>query len=337
MPAKKQEKSFFRPLIANAVAQAWHHRELWPIAAVAGLAGIGAGVNDVLTQARLASLIPSGADPKTLLGDVSFLSETLKSIAAQEPQTIALVTLFLCALICIGGGILAWCQHILLRVSHHAILKKEPLSLQELGKDATHPQIFRILTIDLFIKILIINVLILSGRLIAMLHPTTSFFDAFFGIIFSTVTLGIAFLLNILGILALIAIIKEKAPVGKSLEKGWEIIRKNPVACSELALLLFAVTFAISLIAITGLILIGSLSIPFFNLMINEGTLLGMTLVTLGTALVGTTCAVGIAGFSTLITYLSWTAFYESCTSKKTTKISRGKIHIKRTLTHFFS
>ena len=336
MPVKKERNSsFFRPLVGNAIAHAWYHRELWPIAAIAGLAGIGAGINDVLTQARLSSALP-GTDPLTLIASVSFTRDILANIVLQGPRAVILTTVLtllfglLCALL------LAWSQHIILRASHHAITQKNPLSLNELAKDASHPRIIRILTIDAFIKILILNVIIISGMLISGLHPTQFFFDALFGTIFSGFTIALAFALNIWGMLSLILVVKKNMSVTTALGYALGTLKKHPVACIELSLLLFAATFAISLVAIVGLILIGSLSIPFFGIMISQGTLLGVSIVTFCTVLLGTTWAVAAAGFSTLVTYLSWTALTESLESLKKSANSRSAVHAKRTIDHLF-
>lgn len=336
MPVKKERSSsFFRPLVGNAITHAWYHRELWPIAAIAGMAGIGAGINDVLTQARLSSALP-GTDPLTLITSVSFTRDLLANIVLQGPRAIILTTLLtllfglLCALL------LSWSQHIILRASHHAITQKKPLSLNELAKDAAHPRIVRILTIDAFIKILILNVIIITGILVSGLNPMYSFFDALFGTIFSGFTIAFAFALNIWGMLSLILIVKKSMSATAALGSALRMLRKHPVACIELSLLLFAATFGISLVAIVGLILIGSLSIPFFSIMISQGTLLGITIVTFCTVLLGTTWAVAAAGFSTLVTYLSWTTLTETLESLKTSSTSRSAVHAKRTINHLF-
>jgi hypothetical protein len=336
MPVKKERSSsFFRPLVGNAIAHAWYHRELWPIAAIAGLAGIGAGINDVLTQARLSSVLP-GTDPLTLITSISFTRDVLTNIVLQSPSAIILITLLalLFGLLC--GVLLSWSQHIILRASHRAIAQKKPLSLNELAKDAAHPRIVRILTIDAFIKILILNVIIITGILISGLNPMHSFFDAFFGTIFSGFTIAFAFALNVWGMLSLILVVKKNLSVTAGLGSALRMLKKHPVACTELSLLLFAATFGISLVAIVGLILIGSLSIPFFSIMISQGTLLGITFVTFCTVLLGTTWAVALAGFSTLVTYLSWTTLIESLESLKVSSTSRSAVHAKRTIGHLF-
>lgn len=335
MPVKKaREKSFFRPLIGNAVSHAWYHRELWPLAAIAGIAGMGAGINDVLTQARLSSTLP-GTNPLTLITSISFTKDVLQNLVLGGPRAILLTTFLTVGLGLIVLALIAWSQHIVLKAAHHAVTSKSPLSVQELGKDAMHPRVLRILTIDALIKTLIINVVILAGTLVTALHPTTSFFDAFFGTIFSASTIALAFFLNVWGMLALVQVVKKNVSVVAGLEYAWTIIKKHPVPCLELSLLLFAVTFGISLIAIVGLVLIGSLSIPFFALMISQGTLLGITVVTFIAALLGAVWAVAGAGFSTLVTYLSWTSLAESLEAVKTST-SRSGAHIKRTLGHLF-
>lgn len=336
MPVKKEHSSsFFRPLVGNAIAHAWYHRELWPIAAIAGLAGIGAGINDVLTQARLSSALP-GTNPLTLITSASFTRDILTNIVSQDPRAIIFTIglILLLGIFCVL--FLAWSQHIILRASHHAITQKKPLSLNELAKDAAHPRIIRILTVDAFIKILILNVIIITGMLVSKLHPAQLFFDALFGTIFAGFTIAFAFALNIWGMLSLILVVKKNMSVTTALESAGRMLRKHPIACIELSLLLFAATFGISLVAIVGLILIGSLSIPLFSIMISQGTILGITIVTFCTVLLGTTWAVAAAGFSTLVTYLSWTTLTESLESLKKASVSRSAVHAKRTMSHLF-
>lgn len=336
MPVKKEEKkAFFRPLIGNAVAHAWYHRELWPLAAIAGLAGMGAAINDVLTQARLSSALPD-ADPLTFLTSISFLRDIIKNVVSQTPQAIIITLAIVLLILFIAALLLSWCQHIILRASHHASTSKAPLSLHELAKDAAHPRILRILVIDAFIKVLILNAVILSGMLLAQLHPLTSFFDAFFGIIFSAGVLLCAFFCNVWGMLALIHVVKKDISLVHAFGMSWRMMKTHAVACLELSLLLFAVTFAIALIAIVGLIVIGSLSIPFFSVVIAQGTLFGITLVTFCTILLGTVWAVASAGFSTLVTYLSWTSLTESLELLKKNASSRGWVHAKRSAKHLF-
>jgi hypothetical protein len=335
MPVKKREKSFFRPLIGNAVSHAWFHRELWPLAAIAGIAGIGAGINDVLTQARLSSTLP-GTDPLTLIASTSFTRNMLANIVLQGPRAIILTTCITIAIGILMLLLMAWCQHIVLRAAHHAVTSKQALSMHELGKDATHPRIVRILTVDVLIKIIILNIVIVTGILLSSLNPTISFFDALFGSIFSASTILLAFIMNIWGMLALVHIVRKNTSVVAGLEYAWSLLRKHPVACLELSLLLFAVTFGISLVAIVGLVLIGSLSIPFFSIMISEGTFLGITMVTFLTVLIGATWAVAGAGFSTLVTYLSWTSLAETLDNLKTQAHSRSGTHIRRTVSHLF-
>lgn len=336
MPAKKETtSSFFRPLLGSALTHAWYHRELWPVAAVAGLAGMGVALNDVLTQARLSSTLP-GTDPTTFITSLGFTQDMLANIVLQGPRSVIVATILSLVLLFIGCLCVAWCQHIILRASHHALTTNTGLSLRELIKDASHPRIFRILIIDAFIKILILNIVIASGMLVTTLNPLTSFFDAFFGIIFTSFTLLLAFSLNIWGMLALVHIVKTSASISSALGYSWKIMEKNPTACIEFSLLLFAVTFALSLIGIAGLIIIGGMSIPFFGIVVSEETLLGISIVTFCSVVLATTWTIALAGCSTLVTYFGWTSLIDSLEKTKKQVVSRTAHHATRTLKHLF-
>ncbi len=333
---KKNEKTFFRSILGNAITHTWHHRELWPIAAIAGLVGIGAGINNILTQARLSSSLPTINEMGGLEG-IALINELTAGITLQGPYAIAITTAIFIILAVTGAVLVAWCQHIILRASNHAIAKNAPLGINELAKDAAHPRIFRILTVDALVKILTLNIVMISGILITALNPQHHFFDALFGTIFSTTALCIAFAINIWGMLALIQVIKKNATVVRALEASWLLIKKHPIPCIELSLMLFATTLAVSVIAIAGLIFIGSVSVPLFSVVISQGTLAGITTITFLTVLFGTTWAVAAAGFSTLITYLSWSNLEEILHAQKKTTDSRTKVHIKKTVKHLFT
>lgn len=324
---------FFRPMLGNVVAHAWYHRELWPFAAVAGLAGIGAGINDVLTQARLASTLP-GTDPLTSLASMSFIRSMLESFVLQGPGAVALTTLLLCFLAFLGAFVISWCQHLILRAMHNALTKTAPLSFHELMRATGNRHVVRILLINALVKILILNIILLSGILLATLTPLTNAFDAFFGIVFAVFSIMIAFGLNVWGMLGMILVVKKHERLGAALGGAWRMLKKHTLACLELSLLVFAITFSVTLLAIAGLIIIGSLSIPLFGIMVSQGTPLGFALVTFCTILLGTVFAVAAAGFCTLIIYGSWMTLAERFEKKGERLTSRISHHAKRTVSH---
>ncbi len=325
----KKTTPFYRPILGQALHSAWHHRELWPFAALAGVAGIGAVVSDVLTQARLASSLPE-LHPFTSDISLSLVHTLLEGIRLGGSS--AAIVMFCITLI---GTILlailvAFCQHLLLRACHRSAGSDRPLSLRELAKDATHPRLGRILLIDACTKILLFDLILVSGYALSFLQPTVYFFDGFFGLIFSVAAIFIGFTLNILGIFALLACVQHDMHAVRALSYAWKLLRTHATVCLEMALLLFVITFALSLVAIFGLIMIGTLSIPFFSMMYEAGTMMGFAVVGFLAALLAATWTIACAGCSTLFTYICWSELARAVAQKKSAAPSRLAHHSKR-------
>ena len=330
----KRSQPVYRPMLGKALQSAWYHRELWPFAAIAGFAGAGAVISDVLTQARLSSTLPS-MNPLETLASVDFFRSLLENLVVSGPNAVVATTLVIIVIGILFCLAVALCQQIILRASHRAVTNMEPLSSNALLKDAAHPRLGRILLIDALFKILIVNVVVASGVLVAFLQPERLFFDALFGIIFTGLTIAIAFALNILGMFALIGSVRHNLHASAAIEYGWTLLRKHPIACFEMALLLFAANFGISIIAIFGLLMIAVISVPFFGMVFNEGSLSSLMVVTFIAAFAGAIWSVVCAGFSTVFTYLSWFELTEKLHVTSKSMNSRMLAHGKTGLKHF--
>lgn len=317
----------YRPILKQALATAWTHRELWPIAAVAGLAGTGAVLNDLLNEAKFAVSVPAGSFSEACR-NLPLLQVYKEQIMLASPGQITLGTLIVAAVIVLVLLAITACQQIILRVIHRAASKKAPVTWTELRHELLHPRLFRFLGLDLFLKLIVINLMIATTMLLSYLSVSTVISDAFFGLVFAVLVFCLALGLNIVVMLALIGVAKKDLGMGAALLYGWQLFRKHTWICLEMAALLFAANFLISAIYNGTILVLGIPAAYTFLAALETGSFalyLGlMALITLVVAAV----TLGFAGFATTFTYAAWIGLAEHLDKKVVT--SRIVVHTKR-------
>jgi len=321
----------YRPILRHALETAWIHRELWPIAAVAGLAGTGAVVNDVLNQAKLAAAIPTNGFSQAF-GNLHVLGVYRDNLIFASPEQITLGTIVLLLTAVMVVIAIAACQQVMLRVVHGALKRKTHLSLQEIRHEFLHPRLFRFLTLDLFLKLMVINLMIATTVLVSSLNVGQIVSDAFFGVIFSAAALSLALTLNVIVMLALIGVARKDMSLGESLAYAWNLYRQHSWVCLEMSAVLFAVNFLISA-AYDGTIL--ALGVPAALGLLSAlqmGSVVGYIGLLAVIALVVVTLTLAFAGFATTFTYAVWTALAEQLDKKTVTP--RVIVHTKRFFEH---
>lgn len=319
----------YRPILKHALETAWVHRELWPIAAIAGLAGTGAVINDVLNQAKLAASIPTSRFSEAFanLHVLEIYKDNLIFASAHQVTIGTLVILALAAFILIT---IAACQQVMLRVAHGALKRKDHLSLTEIRHEFVHPRIFRFLALDLFLKLMIANLMIATTVLIASLDVGKIVSDAVFGIIFSAATFSLALSLNVLVMLALIGIARKDMSIGKSLAYAWNLYRQHSFICLEMSFLLFAVNFLVSAAYDGTIMALGVPAVMAFISALEAGSFITYIALFAVTAIIVVTLTLAFAGFATTFTYAAWTALAEHLDKKTLTP--RVVVHTKRFL-----
>jgi hypothetical protein len=331
MPA---HKPFYRPLLKHALQTAWAHRELWPLAAIAGLAGTGAVVNDILNQAKLAASIPTNSFSQAF-ANLHILGVYRDNVIFASPEQITASTIILLFIAMLVVFAIAACQQIMLRVAHRAAAKKTPLTLSDFRRELMHPRLFRFIGLDLFLKLMVANLMIATTVLLGNLHVGTIISDAVFGTIFSAAAVSLALTLNVVVMLALINVARKDATVPEALTYAWKLYRKHPLICLEMSVLLFAVNFAISAAYDGTILVLGVPAVYSFAAAVQAGSLFGYVALTALATLVVVTVTLIFAGFMTTFTYAAWTALAEHLDKKTLTP--RVVIHSQRLVEHLRS
>lgn len=300
----------YRPILKHALETAWTHRELWPIAAVAGLAGTGAVVNDVLNQAKLAAALPS-SDFSQIFENLRILKAYQENVIFATPEQITVGTIILVVVAASLALAIAASQQIMLRVAHRATIKKTRVELKEIRHELWHPRLFRFLGLDLLLKLMVANLMLATTVLVSSLNIATIFTDAFFGSIFSVMAFSLALTLNVLAMLSLIGVARKDLGFSAAITYAWKLYRGNWLLCLEMSALLFAINFLISAAYDGTILILGVPAALSFLGAVEAGSFATYVGLMALTALVVVAVTLAFAGFATTFTYTAWVALAE--------------------------
>ena len=327
----KTHTPVYRPILKHALETAWHHRELWPVAALAGLAGTGAVINDVIQQAKLAAALPRSSF-LDLFGNLRILKVYEENVVLATPEQITLASIGLIVAFILLATLVVACQQIILRTAHRAATKKTRLTWREMAKELWHPRLLRFFTLDIFLKLMGANLMIATTVLVGNLQASTIVADAFFGTIFSAAALSLTLTLNVVVMLALVGVARRDYGLSEALMYAWKLYRKHPVICLEMSLLLFAVNFAMSAAYDGAILVLGVPALYSFAGAVQAGSLVNYLIISAIASLIVVTVTVAFAGFATTFTYATWTALAEYLDKRKV--VPRVVIHTKRFVEH---
>ena len=302
--------SMYRPMLWRALQTAWIHKELWPFALFAGLAGSGVIVNDLIQQAQIA-LSPSDNLLSILGGDVgSFLQRYLQLVITSGGNNILYTIAGALLVLGAGGFLTVLCQQLLLVALHRAVHKKTRLTGRSLLRALHHHHYLRILGVDLFFHVFIFIVLGGGGTLMRNL-PVHVPSGGAVAVLIAAGTLFIAFILNILSMFTLIAVGEERVTIIQGVLEAVDRFLRHPLVACETALLVFATNLGLTIAYIFGLVLIGIPMGILFTEAVISASLTPIVLTAFFGALFAVLYTILFAGFMTTFTYSMWTLLAE--------------------------
>lgn len=306
----KNESPIYRPMLWRALQTAWAHKELWPFAVLAGLAGTGVVVNDLLQQAEIA--LTPGIDVVNAIGGnfAMFIRSYAGLVLSSGAAHIITATLGICAVIAGGAFLITLCQQILLVAMHRSVHRKKRLTGRDLLRTLHHHHFLRILGVDLLFHVGIFIVLGGGGALIRDL-PTSIPAGGATAILLMAATLFVAFVLNVIAMLTLIAVGEERTSILDGIQEGIARFMRHPLVASEVALLVFAANLVLTIAFFFGLTLLALPTGFLFAEALSQGSLgimIGIAFVGTFVGLIFTVC---MAGFMTTFTYAVWTLLAE--------------------------
>lgn len=299
--------SLYTGVFRRALTTTWRHRELWPVAALAGVLGSGSVFLEIIRQGNLIhafanidwyNLAPWGDLFAATVSDISLLHGPV--------WTILMISLFLG--IGLGYALLVGAQHALLRISHRAVHNKERITFTELAFEMLHPRFGSMALLNLASKLLTILILLLGGLQLNQLSISQPF-DLFFGTIFSLTVVSLCFAVNTITMLALTELAEEHTTLHHALAFGLKAFKRDTLMSIEFSALLFGCQLVASIIFL-GLVTLGT---ALFSGLLNLAIELQSPIFTLGLAmsaiLIALTFAIGAAGSLVTLTYSAWVEF----------------------------
>ncbi len=297
-------------MLWRALQTAWTHKELWPFALFAGLAGSGVIVNDLIQQARIA-LAPGDGLLSMIGGNAgAFVQRYFQLVITSGGNTVLYTILGALIILCAGGFLIVLCQQLLLVALHRAVHKKTRITGRDLLRALHHHHFLRILGVDLFFHVLIFLVLGGGGTLMRNLPITIPSAGAV-AVLIAAGTLFIAFVLNIITMLTLIAVGQERVTIISGVLEALDRFLRHPLVACETALLVFGTNLVLTVVYIFGLALLGIPVGILFAEALASNALFPMIFVSLFGTLAAVMFTILFTGFMTTFTYSIWTLLAE--------------------------
>lgn len=329
----KAPQPLYRPILKKALDTAWFHRELWPVAAIAGIAGTGTVLNDLLSQGKNAFAFPEYSATE-FFGFMHFLKLYFSYLVHADATNAVGSFLIFLGVVILGAVCVIGAQHVILRTIHRAANEKEHLSGKELIKEMRHPRFGRLLALNFFFKLMIANLLIAAGLLLRDLETSSVFWDAFFGLIFAMIAVSLTFSLNVMAVFSLITVTKSDATLYEAVATAYKTLRSHPLVCLEMSTLLFGMNFLFTVAYISIIIFSAWPLLLLFTAALSAGSMALISFGTVLTVLLFLTFSIAFAGFVTTFTYSAWTELsYKILRAKKVHP--RLHLHGKRLMEHF--
>ncbi|MBU1126454.1 MAG: hypothetical protein ABH826_02555 [Patescibacteria group bacterium] len=286
----------------------WSHKQLWLIAAIAGLANTGAIFSRVINnlwRVRPASSI-SFESLQQSFNAFPWITSYFKALITLDTIRIV-VTLFI---ICIIFAAIVFCiiaaQQIILHHAKKVARSKKCFSLTTLRKDLRHLHFWRIFSIDALVFLATIILQLVATIPLVYLLSSSLLLDAAVFVGLYLIILPLGFIINALGMFTLINCVRYDEGIIVAYRASWQLLKKHWLVIFELAIILY-------IINLVGLILLklmlALLAVPLGLLTfasLSSGGILLMMAITITGAILAATIATLILGAMTMFNYSVW-------------------------------
>jgi hypothetical protein len=331
---KKTPSPLFRPLIAQAGENGWRTRSLWPIAAIAGIAGIGNVIDSVLHQTNIAQNVVKFIPINSIQGIFTNRGEFLRTWLSQsidiQPQ--AIVNTYLGLLVFGLALLVAVCvaQYIIIQGLRRLNEGRPMPTLSTLRKGLNLRRIYRLAAMNALTKILLVDLFLLSEQTLVYLGKFTPWVATLGTLLVILAALFVSCLISILGVYTLIEIVEENQTLAESYTKAWRLFTKHAAVSLEMSALQFSASYIFSGIYTITLLALATLLAPVFGLFFLNNSPLAITVLFFAYVLCMAIFTVCFAGFSTTFTLSLWSGLHENLSHHRLSHPSRVLHHFKK-------
>ncbi|MFH1631854.1 MAG: hypothetical protein ABIA47_02405 [bacterium] len=308
----KKQGGIYKKIFTDSWRVAWTHKELWPVAIAAGLVNTGAVFNGVM-ESFLRVRPADQVDFETLryiVDAAPWLALYIKSTLTLEPMRIAAILIVLFIIIAVVAIVVISAQQMLI-TGALSVRKNRPLSLKGQFKALRHMHFWRILAVDIGLCISTCVLISLSSLALAALLTGAFGIDLFVFAGIYTILLPLLFALNLLGMFALINVVRLDKGIIKALTRGLKLLHGHWLASLEVALGLFIINLIATIALWLILIIYAIPAILIFIVAFNTGSMLLFSVVSFIAALGALLIVLAYSGAITTFNHAVWIQLME--------------------------
>ncbi len=304
----RESIKLYADIMLRAWHTAWRHKELWFLAALAGLANTGTVFENVFQTFWRVSpqKLISWASISEFFNQYPWAQDYLKTLIAAGPLRLWLTAIVLIILmIVIAVGVLG-SQQLALMSAIRGAKNKPHLGFKDLAKYLHHLHLVRLLAINLIVAIITAILFGLTAVLLSLLLTATLEINFFVYVAVYALILPFALMVNLLGMLCLVNVIRRDEGIIIAWHHSVRAVRDHWIFFSELSLILFVINFlASTLLAIIFFGITICLSV-LAALALKAGLLLMAGIIAVFTSSMGVLLIICYGGISTLFNYSVW-------------------------------
>ena len=312
--AKKKHtfgKSFdnYTKLIGRSLKIAWQHPELWLIGAAAGFATTGASFNHLFkTFLRIRPADQINFDTiRNVLDGVPWLVEYVKDLFLLGPTRISLTILVMIVVAVLATIIVIGAQQLLLWSVDKYGKSKKKFTYKKIFSALNHWHFWRIFAVDALVYLLTIILLCLAALVLTPLLSTSASLNFVIYLAVYAVLLPLAFLINIIGMLTLVTVVRRNEGIGEAFMHSVKIFRKHWLVALETALVIFLANGLGTILLILALSVYAGFIVLLVLSSMSISSIILMGVITFLGVLGGVFLIVAYGGFITTFNYSMWT------------------------------
>ncbi|MFH1712352.1 MAG: hypothetical protein ABH846_03920 [Patescibacteria group bacterium] len=315
MAKTKKKHSFgksidiYGQIFLKSLGITWKHPELWLIGAIAGLASTGASFNHLFKtflRVRPADQITFGT-VRDILDGVPWLMEYGKNLLLLGPTRITMTIFFILILCVLVVIIMIGAQQIILWTVNKYGSSKKNISYKKIFSALNHWHFWRIFAVDALMYLTTIILLCLAALALTPLLSDSLGLNFLVYIAVYAILLPVAFIINIIGMLTLVTIVRKNDGILESFLHSYRIFKKHWLVAMETSLLLFLANGVGTILLILALLIYAI----FISLLVlssmSIGSVILMGVITFFGTLGGLFIIIGFGGFITSFNYSVWT------------------------------
>ncbi|MCH8049166.1 hypothetical protein IH979_00445 [Patescibacteria group bacterium] len=295
-------------IILRSLKTAWGHPEFWLIGALAGLASTGASSNHLFKsfwRIRPAETITFDTLRQVLDG-LPWLATYVKNLLLLGPGRIGLTVLALFILAVAVVILVVGAQQLILISLHRIASRKKQLTLKQLFGALQHWHFWRIFSVDALVYLASMIILALAALVLTPLISGSTALNFVAYLAVYAVLIPLALVINILGMLTLVTIIRKETGLLEAFLHSLKLLRHHWLVAFELSILLFLINGIGTIALFLALILFAALVALLVLSSLGAGSIVLMALITFFGVLGGVFIVVAYGGFMTVFNYGVW-------------------------------